>query len=216
MKSIIQRFEYHHKTTTGNVYPVEIGYQPVHPMEIPFDHAATVKACQDGCNNYGRNGGCPPYAPNFANLRVDYPYGVIIFARLFTRYYPPKVLAGNYYIRTNSVESMLSRLMTRIGHKAASTIGGIFLGTGHCSGCRKCAFKSGNTECVNPDKRIFSMESTGILVGDLVTQELDFSLQWWNPKEPDYIPEFMTKVILLLSTHPIDLQLLAASLPKSE
>ncbi|AZR74280.1 hypothetical protein BBF96_13235 [Anoxybacter fermentans] len=216
MKPEITTFEYVHKTCSGNQYPIQIGYHRVDPLNIPIDRKTTLKACRKGCKLYSRNGGCPPYAPDFAELRQKYSDGVIIFARLFTRYYPEKVLKGNYYVRWVLVETLLSRLMTQIGHKARERIGGFFLNTGHCIGCKKCAFKEGKKVCVNPEKRTFSMESTGILVTDLVKQELGFELQWWKSDKPEYIPEYMTKVILLLGKEPIDLREIEAILPKRE
>lgn len=208
-------YTFTHTTTTGNTYPIEIGYRTIDPQQVVTDRAATLKACREGCKRYGNNGGCPPYAPDYAELRKQYPFGVTVFSRLYTRHFPEKVLHGNFYVRWVFVETVLSRVMANIGLAAREATGGYFLGTGHCIGCKQCAFKTGETICRRPEKRTFSMESTGILVTEFMKKEVGFELQWWKPKEPEYIPEYMTKVTLLLTKEPLELDTLRNFFPNT-
>lgn len=210
----VQTYTYIHKTTTGQTYPVEIGYSPVDTTSIPTDRPNTLAACRQGCPQYAKNGGCPPFSPDFTTLREGYPYGVIVFARIYTRDNP--LPDDGFKTHWGCVEKLLSHIMHQIGDTGKEHLGGVVLGTGECIGCHSCNFKSGSAICTHPARRTFSMESTGILVGDLVEQQLGFQLQWWNHQEPDRLPEYMTKVILLLFQAPIPLTHMETIFPPND
>ncbi len=53
--------------------------------------------------------------------------------------------------------------------------------------------------------RTYSLESTGVIVTELMKGLFDIELQWWRPKEPSYIPEYMLKVIGLARGKAFDL-----------
>ncbi|MBW2062367.1 MAG: hypothetical protein JRI95_12530 [Deltaproteobacteria bacterium] len=190
-----------YKTGSGNQYPVEVLFHVIQTSEIPYNRELTIAACRNGCRLYGRNGGCPPFAPDFRKISLKRHMALVILAKLRTEHYPIRVLQGPYYVRWVFIESTITRLLDKLGRETARTFSTIFLGSGHCLGCKnkKCTFKSGTQKCVNPTERIFSMEATGIIVTDLVEQLFGFPLHWWRPDEPSHVPPYMCKVVCLLS-----------------
>jgi predicted metal-binding protein len=186
-----------YKTSTGRVYPLELAYTSLQSRQVPINRKATTRACQNGCALYGRNGGCPPLAPVFSDSWGR--HFLILYAKILTEHYPPKVLNGAYYTRWVFVETFLTALTYRIGKYLASALDGYFLGSGHCISCRpkKCAVKQGEP-CRNPDDITYSLEATGILVTELMKRFFGIELKWWRPQEKDYIPEYMLKVIGLV------------------
>jgi len=206
----VNPFWYFHKTSK-NIYPIEIGYKQILSLEVPYNKQLTNEACKKGCNLFARNGGCPPYSPDFAEIRDWYPYAQAIYARLFTRFYPPKVAEGNFYVRWNFVDALMARMMTRTGKYLCNFLGGILLNAGHCTECgaKRCAFKEGERTCRNPGKRTFSLESTGVLATNLMKQQFNIPLLWFNKKKPDYFPEYMIKLMLVLTKQEIPLDTLS-------
>lgn len=187
-------FSVKYRTTTGKIYPIEIGYGTVLSSLVPVDSKATTKACKNGCGLYGRNGGCPPFSPIYSNIcRKNL---LIIYGKLSTKNYPTKILKGPYYPRWAFVETFLTSLTNKIGQRVALAFNGKFLSSGQCKVCKpkRCAVKDGDN-CRTPNLRTFSLEATGILVSELLKQSFFFELQWWKAKEPNFIPEYMVKVV---------------------
>lgn len=196
-------FSVDYMTTTGNVYPLEIGHAFVSSRLVPVNKKVTVEACRNGCKLYGRNGGCPPFSPNFS--KICQSHFLVLYARMLTKYYPPKVLNGSYYTRWVFVETFMTSLTNRIGKNLASSLDAYFLSSGNCHSCRpkRCAVKDGKP-CRKPDARTYSLEATGVLVTELMKDLFDTELQWWRSKEPDYIPKYMMKVIGLTRERVFD------------
>lgn len=183
-----------YETTTGNIYPLEIGHAFVPSRLVPVARKITTEACRNGCKLYGRNGGCPPFSPDFSRIRRSHFF--VLYARMLTKYYPPKVLNGPYYTRWVFIETFMTSLTNRIGKNLASSLDGYFLSSGNCHSCRpkRCAVKDGKP-CRKPDARTYSLEATGVYVTELMKNLFGMELQWWRPKEPEYIPKYMVKVI---------------------
>lgn len=183
-----------YKTGSGKIYPMEIGFGQILSSNVPIDLLATRQACQKGCNLYGRNGGCPPFAPSFTEVCEDNL--LIVYAKLLTQYYPEKILNGPFYPRWAFVETFMTTFTNSVGKSIARDLNGYFLSSGNCRSCRpkRCAVKEGKN-CRNLYTRTFSLESTGIVVTDLIKQLFNFDLQWWKRSELSYIPGYMVKVI---------------------
>lgn len=196
-------FKVEYITTTEKKYPIEIGYRSIPSGLVSVDAEATIKACRNGCSLYGRNGGCPPFSQNFS--KICRSHFLILYAKILTEFYPPKVLNGPYYTRWVFVETFMTALTNRIGKNLASALGGYFLSSGHCGSCKpkRCAVKD-DKPCRKPDARTYSLEATGILVTELMKDVFDIKLQWWRPKESDYIPKYMVKVIGLTREKAFD------------
>jgi predicted metal-binding protein len=188
------KFQVLYTTTTGKQYPLDICWNHLPSKLVPIDSEVTTEACKKGCNLYGRNGGCPPYAPMFSEISKDYM--LILYAKMLTKYFPEKVLNGNYYTRWVFVETFMASLTNRIGLEITDELDGYFLSSGHCSSCRpkKCSVKIGKP-CRNPTKRTYSLEATGVLVTELMKKKMGLELQWWDKRDKHLIPDYMVKVI---------------------
>ncbi|RJR30444.1 MAG: hypothetical protein C4576_33520 [Desulfobacteraceae bacterium] len=203
-----------YRTGTGKEYPLELGYGVMKSDMVPVDHAATSEACKSGCNLYSRNGGCPPYAPNFEKLCGKEI--IVLYVKIHTRHYPSRVLAGPYYTRWVFVETFLTSLTNKIGKRLAEDLGGCFVSSGNCHSCRpkRCAVKEGG-KCRNPIARTYSLEATGVLVTSLMEQCFGIQLQWWRKQEPSYIPEYMVKVVGVTKKTEIDYGIIRNSVVQS-
>jgi predicted metal-binding protein len=201
----MNRIEYYHKTKSGRIYPIEVGWTTIPSIKIPVDKKLTENACQLGCRLYARNGGCPPFSPNFDSFQKEFSLITIIYGKLQIVDYPDKVLAGNYYIKWSFVEALLTPFTNRFAEIAIGKEGRKFLSSGFCKGCgrKRCAKKEGK-ECRQPSKRTFSLESTGVIVSDVTKSFLGFNLFWWDKNKLDYLPPYMVKIVGISSNHEID------------
>ena len=188
------KFNVVYSTAKGKLYPLEVGFGVTPVSKVPVNVALTIEACRRGCRLYGRNGGCPPFAPGFHEIPGKEL--LILYAKLLTRHFPPRVLSGPYYSRWVFIETFMAPLMNRVGSILASSIGGCFLSSGNCRSCRpkRCAVKDGHP-CRNPHARTFSLEATGVLVSEMIKDVFGFDLQWWRRNDLSHVPEYMVKVV---------------------
>jgi predicted metal-binding protein len=201
----MEKLEISYKTRTGNLYPLELGWTTIPTNLIPYNKNLTDEACRSGCNLYNRNGGCPPFSPDFNQLIKGREVATFIYAKLYTENYPLKILKGNFYIKWSFIEALLTPFLNKFEKCVNFGENSIFLSSGFCRKCRnkRCAVKDGN-ECRKPSERNFSLESTGVLVTDSVEKFFDFQLFWWDKNDYNYIPPYMTKVVALIGNQTID------------
>lgn len=201
----MEKFHYIHKTGSGRSYPLEIGWTAQDIHKIPVDKNLTENACRSGCRLYGRNGGCPPFSPDFKLLGKKFKVANIIYTKLLIDNYPPKVLAGSYYVRWSFIEALLTPFTNKFAKIVNDNKEGLFLSSGFCRGCgnQRCAVKDGG-KCLHPLRRTFSLESTGVIVSEVAEKFLGFELCWWDRFNKDYFPSYMTKIVSILGNQPID------------
>ncbi len=175
---------YIYRSGKGLHYPLEVGYRAIDSGEISHDFDLVKSWCQDGCDSYG-SGGCAPWAPPFAGLAHDYPYGVIFFARFFTEYLPALYAHSKIpYIKYRFPDIIISTLFARLGYQVldskAENI--LFLNSGHCMGCglAPCNYLRGYDYCVNPGRRTFAIGATGIEGAKLLQEAFGIKLQWYH------------------------------------
>jgi predicted metal-binding protein len=193
---------YIYSTSKGNRYPIELGFKSITSNELISDYNRVIGYCQKGCKNYNYAGGCPPFAPNFELLRKIYPFGFIIYARLFSEFKPDKVKSSQkVYIHYRFQDIILSNLLTNLGYELVKRNRKpiFFLNNGYCMGCgnKKCNFKLGNKFCANPNRRTFSLEACGVDVEASLKEIFNIELQWYSESNFNTV-EHMTKAIALL------------------
>lgn len=162
--------------------------------EASLDPSATVSQkprfdclCRDGCRNYGRKYSCPPNSPEFHDYLCrghDRPRVICYRVRL-------DELSGLApYMRVKAAYAVLrGRLLRELWpfHLAGHRV----LGSGACRACRVCGLVEGSG-CKKPEKRIYSPESVGVDVDDLVIRLFGFHLQWYRPV--NHVPEYLCAV----------------------
>ena len=184
---------------------MEIGWTAQDIHKIPVDKHLTENACRSGCRLYGRNGGCPPFSPDFKLLGKKFKVANIIYTKLLIYNYPPKVLAASYYVRWSFIEALLTPFTNKFAKIVNDNKGGLFLSSGFCRGCgnQRCAVKDGS-KCRYPLRRTYSLESTGVIVSKVAEKFLGFELYWWDRFNKDYFPLYMTKIVSILGNQPIN------------
>jgi len=137
--------------------------------------------CKKGCVNYGKKYSCPPFAPKFEALTNNHQGLFIILFQC-----PLNQIDSTEYnkVRIANVvmKSRIDRLM-RILEKEFNTL---FLSTGSCRLCKPCKLKL-NQPCAHPDKKRYSLESTGVDCNHLSESLFNISMLWYkNKKAPKY------------------------------
>ena len=168
-------------------YLLEVGYRAIDSGEISHNYELVRGWCQEGCDSYG-SGGCAPWAPPFSALKLDYPYGVLIFARFFTRYLPPLYARCQIpYVQYRFPDIILTTLFTRLGYQVLDSISGdiLFLNSGHCMGCglATCNYLRGYPYCINPGRRTYAIGATGIEAAKLLQEAFGIKLQWYRGED---------------------------------
>ena len=137
--------------------------------------------CSDGCPNYNRNGGCPPFSPTAEELLKNKN-----FILLTTKAYTKNI---NVCDKGAYIEELLSEYMNKLGYKIKDMYGVDFLCAGRCRGCSECSIDSG---CSSPKRRQYCITGTGILLGDVIENLFEEKLQWFGrDHEPEYIMKIM-------------------------
>ena len=189
-----------YSTASGNKYPIEINWKVISYSDIVYDPQKVMQLCKTGCRNYGKSGGCPPYAPRFENAEHDGRQYLLFIGKFYSKYKTAKVKScKNRAIHWKFQDVILARFLDKMGRILTSLLNGNFWNTGYCMGCpgKKCSFKF-NEPCRNPKKRTFSMEATGINVVETVKLCLGEKFYWYSKNNAD-IP-YMMKAVLISTT----------------
>lgn len=190
---------YLYTTGQGNIYPIEFSYKFLKTTNIIYNYKKITGLC-NSCNNFNNSGGCPPLAPKFAEVAGKKQYSIIICAKLKSKYKTEKVKkSNNYYIHYRSQDVILSHLLTNLGYEIRDSYKNkysiLFLNNGYCMGCSsKCNFKKGENYCLNPKRRTYSLEATGVNVEKTLKEQFNVKLQWYNRENYREV-DYMVKVI---------------------
>lgn len=148
-----------------------------------FPQGPEVRAACEQCPSHGRNLACPPHSPTFAEAVAG-----ARTARILCLRFPlgpsgdaaPAERARELY---RAAGALLAREL-----REAREQGAVVLGSGECRACEVCAAVDGQTRCRAPQERLYSLESTGVRVGELVREALGLDLQWAaGRRNPDHV-----------------------------
>ncbi|KUG02837.1 hypothetical protein ASZ90_019770 [hydrocarbon metagenome] len=187
---------YIYTSQEGNNYPLEFGYRAIETVEIIHNYEKVTDFCRNGCDSYG-SGGCPPWAPRFADIQTQYTYGVLVFAKFFSRYKPAKFARCDIpYLQYGFQDIILSSLFTKLGYQVKKCMQEdvLFLNSGHCMGCGllPCSFLKGDVYCRNPQRRTFAIGATGVEAVPLLQSVFGINLEWYeNQQEVNCITKTM-------------------------
>ncbi len=144
-----------------------------------FKHGPDQKRLCADCHNFNRNLSCPPFSPGFSKYVGPAGRARVICLRLPL----DRFATGTPVERAQAAFRLGSAHLNRILLKARRK-GHLVAGSGECRACDSCAAAGGDPECVRPDLRIYSLESLGVQVADLVAKCFDLDLQWTAKGRP--------------------------------
>lgn len=170
-------------------------YECVMPL-AGFVHGPQYRAACGDCPHHGKNFSCPPYSPTFAEAAEASRAASVVCVRLALEPFAHLDAVGRYRACFRSARSLLvEELLARRAE------GRRVLGSGACDACDPCAARVGESRCCKPEERIFSLESTGVDVADLVRACFGFELEWTRRESR---PEFVCAVGAVFLDGPQD------------
>lgn len=195
---------------------LEVGWFKTNTEEISHGKEKFEKFCESGCSNFGNNGGCPPYAPNFARLQKIYRNALVLWVRMPIWECPEDLLDKadkNFYFVAQYAQAVLPPVIGRVRQGGKELWDPDFiLGESACKKCKPCAFNDKTKEesermspeekvkkikCNNPKDRMYSLESTGVDV-DMLMRVGSFPIYWFPTGEPIRNTPYTIKSIAFL------------------
>jgi predicted metal-binding protein len=152
-------------------------YEALLPVQQIVHNPGFRLACET-CPNHQKNFSCPPYSPVFEDYLSQMQTARVICFRI-----PQDLMGGNSpEERYHKSFSKAGKLLTKelLEHRKR---GFLVAGCGACRGCPDCALEEGETECRNPELRIYSLESLGTNLTALTRRCFDFDLEWSSPEK---------------------------------
>lgn len=172
-------YNYREKT-----YPLILNWDTFRYEDLSLNIDQVREWCREGCPNYAKNGGCPPYSPTAEELLRDKDF-ILLTCKIYTR----DIDAFRPEDKIELMEGILDSFMDELGYKARERLGMDFLNPGYCRGCKECTIESG---CKSPGRRVYSITGTGILLADTIKNLFNEELLWLkNGEEPEYYIKIM-------------------------
>jgi len=138
-----------------------------------FEYSDSNKTACKACEKYGKNLGCPPYSPGFQEYAGSQKNAKVISIRMPQEYFNQVIQENIYWESCKKAEGILLEELLRYREK-----GYLIAGAGPCPSCDTCAIEKGYKMCLNPDNRIYSLESLGVSISALIKRCFNFDLDW--------------------------------------
>lgn len=194
--------------------PLKITIDEIKEETVICNRNQTLKECKK-CGMYGRNGACPPHAPDY-NKTFRSRYNHFYVQQLwmeFTKWGTAKQYAlksFRYYVST-FCERMIKIYEPRLNYMIKTELNkltsNVLLATSYCSFCKPnpCAYVE-TGKCKQPKVRCFSAESTGIMLNKVMVANGFPELEWVLSGQP--MPQWFRKVSLIMTKEPIESEVL--------
>jgi predicted metal-binding protein len=156
----------------------------IETSNVRYDYDMSMTKCKEGCKNFGTKYSCPPSSPSFETYLPKYKYMIVNVLRTQMTGLPKKY---NSLRMTHIVMKSLQRkAMDRLHRLVDQHLGlHLHLANGSCKGCKSCAIND-CLPCRHPEKKRFSLESTGVDVNYLSKRLFTFPLVWYHKAKPGY------------------------------
>jgi len=166
-----------HKTPT-RILEIQKLTNVIQTTSIQTNKEKYFKLCESGCVNFGSKYSCPPYSPSFKNFSSKFTSLKVICYKIALDQYSE----ATPYNRVRASNSVLKSLLDKelLNCKLNELL---VVGSGSCRACKPCAAKE-KLKCKKPEKLIFSLESLGVDVNQLVTDCFGFQLEWYKKGFP--------------------------------
>ncbi len=158
--------------------------------------------CQIGCVNYERKWSCPPFSSQISDIikTGNFDNAFIITGYIFLS---DMNYIKNPYQKVKAANMILKSKCEEYARKVENLTQGYALLSGSCNLCKPCCKKL-NMPCKKPEKRRYSLESTGINVSLLSSKFCNHELLWYNKGE-DLLYTSVVTAILYKGDFPFDL-----------
>lgn len=158
--------------------------------------------CKTGCINYGQKWSCPPFSSQICDIiktgNFDNAFIITGYIFLSDMHY-----IKNPYQKVKAANIILKSKCEEYARKVEKLTQGYALLSGSCNLCKPCCKKL-NLPCKKPEKRRYSLESTGINVSLLSSKLCNHELLWYNKGE-DLLYTSVVTAILYKGDFPFDL-----------
>ena len=170
-----------------------IGSSSINEFMACIDSDKIRSLCEIGCINYGKKWSCPPFSPKISDLinTSDFDNVCVITAYIFLSdmYY-----IKNSYQRVKAANIILKSRCEQFARKLEKLTRGYALFSGSCNLCKPCNKKL-DKPCKKPERRKFSLESTGVNVSLLASKFCDHELLWYKKGEDLLYTSVVTAVL---------------------
>jgi predicted metal-binding protein len=156
-------------------YNLEIKWDAFNYTDLPINIDQVRNWCQEGCENYNTNGGCPPFSPKGFHVLKDKSF-VLLICKIKTCHITTHSLTDKLEL----IQNILYSFMNSLGYTISDLYNIDFLNAGHCTACDVCTINSG---CKNPEKRVYCITGMGILLGEAIEKLFKEKLQWFTGNE---------------------------------
>jgi predicted metal-binding protein len=168
----------------NNSYDLEVKWDSFDYKDLPLNIDQVRYWCKEGCPNYNTNGGCPPFSPKVSDILKDKTF-ILLLCKIKTC----QVEAPSSSDKIDLTQNILYSFMSSLGYKISDLYNIDFLNAGHCSACDICTIHSG---CKNPEKRVYCITGSGIMLGDAIEKLFEEKLQWFTgSEEPLHVIKIM-------------------------
>ena len=198
-----------YRTGSGNLMSMTVIGQMIDRNDVTIVSREDAKTLCGDCKGF--NGGCPSYAPSFDKIKPSMPmfYVVNVFMdmRWSLLYAGGKlnqdVSTSGARIRLNMyrivyIDRLTDNYTTRVVRQLAPKTDSYPLGLGNCNGCPVCSVLE-TGKCSKPDKRMYSMEATGVECSALNEILYGSRLPWWYRTET--LPIYMARYAGVFVAH---------------
>lgn len=155
-----------------------------------YQQEMIIKACREGCPNYGKKWSCPPFSKPYYELLNGYDRIVLISLSTDMDGY---LDIKNKYTAIKAANVTLKNIVEKIAREVETEMDGYALLSGSCRCCRPCACKN-HQKCKHPDKMRYSIEAAYLNVKDMCRDLLGFELLWYEKK---VLPKYTSAVSLV-------------------
>lgn len=154
---------------------------PIKEFESCIDAQTIRNLCKLGCVNYGKKWSCPPYSPEIGEItkKNDYTNVIVITAYI---YLVEMGYIKNSYQRVKAANMILKSKCEKYARTLEKLTDGYALLSGSCNLCKPC-YKKRGLPCGKPDKKRYSLESTGVNVSFLSARFCKHELLWYKKGE---------------------------------
>lgn len=160
--------------TPSRILSIEKFISTISLDRIVTNKAKFGKLCEVGCINYKKKYSCPPFSPAFDKFSCEFSFLNVFCYRVWLNQYSDATPYNRVRASNAVIKSLLDKELYGYIEDGFSVVG-----SGSCRACKPCGAKD-NVKCKKPKKRIYSLESLGVDVGQLVQECFGFDLEWYK------------------------------------